>query len=64
MNDSNRHCHFITDELPYLKVPLHTVIKLHPVAYGCVVDYIPLNIAAVDTHRPRPTVNILIISGD
>lgn len=43
-----------SDELPYLKVPLHTVIKLRPVAYGCVVDYIPLNIAAVDTHRPRP----------
>lgn len=25
---------FLTDELPYLKCPLHTVLKLTPVAYG------------------------------
>ncbi|XP_026279327.1 6-phosphofructo-2-kinase/fructose-2,6-bisphosphatase isoform X2 [Frankliniella occidentalis] len=42
------------DELPYLNVPLHTVIKLTPVAYGCKVDYIKLPIEAVDTHRPKP----------
>jgi len=42
-------------ELPYIKVPLHTVIKLTPVAYGCEVEYIRLPIEAVDTHRPRPT---------
>jgi len=23
------------DELPWLEVPLHTVIKLEPIAYGC-----------------------------
>ena len=23
------------DELPYIKIPLHTVIKLTPKAYGC-----------------------------
>ncbi|KAK9890617.1 hypothetical protein WA026_011980 [Henosepilachna vigintioctopunctata] len=39
------------DELPYLKVPLHTVIKLTPVAYGCRVEHVSLNIEAVDTHR-------------
>ncbi|XP_026279328.1 6-phosphofructo-2-kinase/fructose-2,6-bisphosphatase isoform X3 [Frankliniella occidentalis] len=44
------------DELPYLNVPLHTVIKLTPVAYGCKVDYIKLPIEAVDTHRPKPKV--------
>ena len=28
-------------ELPYIKVPLHTLIKITPVAYGCEVsDYI------------------------
>ncbi|XP_030829073.1 6-phosphofructo-2-kinase/fructose-2,6-bisphosphatase isoform X1 [Strongylocentrotus purpuratus] len=43
-----------SDELPYLKCPLHTVIKLTPVAYGCRVETVTLNIPAVDTHRPRP----------
>jgi hypothetical protein len=37
-------------------VPLHTVIKLTPVAYGCRVEYIKIPIEAVDTHRPKPTV--------
>ncbi|XP_055703557.1 6-phosphofructo-2-kinase/fructose-2,6-bisphosphatase 1-like isoform X1 [Phlebotomus papatasi] len=43
-----------SDELPYLQVPLHTVIKLTPVAYGCKVEHIKLPIEAVDTHRPKP----------
>ncbi|XP_046677765.1 6-phosphofructo-2-kinase/fructose-2,6-bisphosphatase 1-like isoform X1 [Homalodisca vitripennis] len=42
------------DELPYLTVPLHTVIKLTPVAYGCRVEHVKLGIDAVDTHRPKP----------
>ncbi|XP_071178026.1 6-phosphofructo-2-kinase/fructose-2,6-bisphosphatase-like isoform X3 [Mytilus edulis] len=42
------------EDLPYLKVPLHTVIKLTPVAYGCRVEYISQNIEAVNTHRDRP----------
>lgn len=42
-------------ELPYMKVPLHTLIKITPVAYGCEVEYIPLPVEAVDTHRARPT---------
>ncbi|XP_028128952.1 6-phosphofructo-2-kinase/fructose-2,6-bisphosphatase isoform X2 [Diabrotica virgifera virgifera] len=42
------------DELPYLEVPLHTIIKLTPVAYGCRVEKIPLNIECVDTHRAKP----------
>ncbi|CAL9703577.1 unnamed protein product [Knipowitschia caucasica] len=41
-------------ELPYLKCPLHTVLKLTPVAYGCKVESIYLNIEAVNTHRERP----------
>merc|ERR1719357_1107019 len=41
-------------ELPYIKVPLHTLIKITPVAYGCEVEHIRLPIDAVDTHRPRP----------
>lgn len=45
-----------SDELPYLKVLLHTVIKLSPMAYGCKVEYIPLDVEAVDTHREKPKV--------
>merc|ERR1719228_3217456 len=41
-------------ELPYIKVPLHTLIKITPVASGCEVEYINFPVAAVDTHRPRP----------
>ncbi|KAF5298915.1 hypothetical protein FQR65_LT09568 [Abscondita terminalis] len=44
------------DELPYLQVPLHTIIKLTPVAYGCRMEQIKLPIEAVDTHRPKPKV--------
>lgn len=47
------------DELPYLRVPLHTIIKLTPVAYGCRVEHIPLDIPAVDTHREKPKVILL-----
>ncbi|XP_038668005.1 6-phosphofructo-2-kinase/fructose-2,6-bisphosphatase 4-like isoform X4 [Scyliorhinus canicula] len=42
------------EELPYLKCPLHTVLKLTPVAYGCKVESIFLNIEAVNTHREKP----------
>ncbi|KAJ8373677.1 hypothetical protein SKAU_G00042570 [Synaphobranchus kaupii] len=42
------------DEMPYLKCPLHTVLKLTPVAYGCKVESVSLNIEAVNTHRDRP----------
>jgi len=41
-------------ELPYIKVPLHTLIKITPVASGCEVEYIKFPVEAVDTHRPRP----------
>lgn len=45
------------DEMPYLKCPLHTVLKLTPVAYGCKVESIYLNVEAVNTHRDRPEVS-------
>uniref|UniRef100_A0A0V0G8D4 Putative fructose-6-phosphate n=1 Tax=Triatoma dimidiata TaxID=72491 RepID=A0A0V0G8D4_TRIDM len=44
------------DELPYLRVPLHTIIKLTPVAYGCKMEEISFPIDAVDTHRPKPKI--------
>jgi 6-phosphofructo-2-kinase/fructose-2,6-biphosphatase 2 len=42
------------DELPYVKIPLHTIIKLTPKAYGCHEERFPLDIPAVDTHRSKP----------
>ncbi|XP_042303410.1 6-phosphofructo-2-kinase/fructose-2,6-bisphosphatase 4-like, partial [Sceloporus undulatus] len=44
------------EKLPYLKCPLHTVLKLTPVAYGCKVESIFLNVEAVNTHRDKPQV--------
>jgi len=41
-------------DLPYIKIPLHTVIKLTPRAYGCDEERYTLPIGAVDTHRPKP----------
>ncbi|KAG6873959.1 hypothetical protein C0995_008998 [Termitomyces sp. Mi166 len=41
-------------DLPYIKIPLHTVIKLTPRAYGCDEERYALPIGAVDTHRPKP----------
>ena len=43
----------IADELPYLKVPLHTVMKVTPVAYGCHIEEFPLGPDSVNTHRPK-----------
>jgi len=42
------------DDLPYTKVPLHTLIKLTPMAYGCLMECIPLAAEAVNTHREKP----------
>ncbi|KAI8622212.1 histidine phosphatase superfamily [Chytriomyces sp. MP71] len=41
------------EELPYVKIPLHTVIKLTFKAYGCLEERFKVDIEAVDTHRPR-----------
>ncbi|XP_052534367.1 6-phosphofructo-2-kinase/fructose-2,6-bisphosphatase 4 isoform X3 [Tympanuchus pallidicinctus] len=48
------------EQLPYLKCPLHTVLKLTPVAYGCKVESIFLNVEAVNTHRDKPEVLVLM----
>ncbi|KAJ1668601.1 Fructose-2,6-bisphosphatase [Coemansia sp. RSA 1646] len=42
------------DELPYLKIPLHTVMKLTWTAYGCDIQMYKIDIDAVDTHRAKP----------
>ncbi|KAG8217328.1 bifunctional 6-phosphofructo-2-kinase fructose-2,6-bisphosphate 2-phosphatase, partial [Butyriboletus roseoflavus] len=42
-------------DLPYINIPLHTVIKLTPKAYGCDEERYTLPIGAVNTHRPKPS---------
>jgi len=41
------------EDLPYIKVPLHTMVKLTPQAYGCEAEFIRFPIEAYDTHRPK-----------
>ncbi|XP_075525748.1 6-phosphofructo-2-kinase/fructose-2,6-biphosphatase isoform X2 [Dermacentor variabilis] len=46
-----------SEELPYLRAPLHSIIKLTPTAYGCEMKKFSVPIAAVDTHRAKPSVS-------
>ena len=48
------------EELPWQEVPLHTVIKLSPVAYGCKVDYIKFDVPKVSTHRAKPLADCIL----
>jgi len=41
------------DELPYLKIPLHTVIRLSPKAYECLEERLAVDVPAVGTYRER-----------
>ncbi|KAJ3259807.1 Fructose-2,6-bisphosphatase [Boothiomyces macroporosus] len=41
------------EELPYIKIPLHTIIKLTPKAYHCLEERIVVDVPAVDTFRPK-----------
>ncbi|KAF7375210.1 6PF2K domain-containing protein [Mycena sanguinolenta] len=53
--------HLPQDDLPYIKIPLHTVIKLTPKAYGCDEERYAVPILAVDTHRPKPNAPELVV---
>jgi len=44
------------EDLPWQEVPLHSVIKLSPKAYGCQSELIRFDVASVSTHRPKPDV--------
>lgn len=39
------------EEIPFLKVPLHTILKLTRAAYGCEVEEIKVPVEAVDDHK-------------
>jgi 6-phosphofructo-2-kinase/fructose-2,6-biphosphatase 2 len=40
-------------ELPYLEVPLHTVLKVTPTTQGCTIEKFVLGPDAVNTHQPQ-----------
>eukprot|EP00040_Diaphanoeca_grandis_P028577 m.165802 g.165802 ORF g.165802 m.165802 type:complete len:490 (-) comp31398_c0_seq1:49-1518(-) len=44
----------LSKELPYLEVPLHTVLKVTPGIFGCKIEEIMLGPDAVNTHHGRP----------
>ena len=44
------------EELPWMEVPLHTLIRLEPKAYGCEAEIVKFPVDCVDTHRAGPEV--------
>ncbi|KAJ8875930.1 hypothetical protein PR048_023838 [Dryococelus australis] len=42
------------EELPYINVPLHTIIKLTTEGYSCRLEFIKLPVECVDTYRQQP----------
>ncbi|KAJ2945509.1 hypothetical protein O0L34_g323 [Tuta absoluta] len=42
------------DELPYMTVPLHTIVKLTSYGYKYKVEMIKMPVECVDTHRKQP----------
>lgn len=48
--------HLKQEDLPYIQIPLHTVIKLSPRPYGCNEKRFNAHIPAVDTHRKKPQI--------
>jgi broad specificity phosphatase PhoE len=44
-----------TPDIPYIYVPLHTVVQVVPSAYDCGLVEHAVNVPAVNTHRPRPS---------
>ena len=43
------------EEIPYLELPLHKLIKITPpmTGGGCSIEYIDMNVECVSTHRAR-----------
>lgn len=51
----------LVEELPYINVPLHTIIKLTINGYKCKMEVIKLNIECVDTYRIQPKVCSFVV---
>jgi 6-phosphofructo-2-kinase/fructose-2,6-biphosphatase len=51
---------FFSEELPYINVPLHTLIKITIDGYNCHMECTKLNVECVDTYRKQPKVHVRI----
>lgn len=51
-------------EIPYIKVPLHSLLKITYLNGQNTVEVIPLNVACVSTYRPKTDPNLLTGLGD
>ncbi|RKO95930.1 bifunctional 6-phosphofructo-2-kinase/fructose-2,6-bisphosphate 2-phosphatase, partial [Caulochytrium protostelioides] len=51
---------FSHDELPYIPIPLHMVMRITPKAYGCVETRFRVDIPAVNTYRARKAPNLAL----
>lgn len=47
------------EEVPYINVPLHTLLAVRSYGYEFKVETIPLKVECVDTYRIQPKVNIV-----
>eukprot|EP00051_Salpingoeca_urceolata_P027434 m.481470 g.481470 ORF g.481470 m.481470 type:complete len:406 (+) comp22178_c0_seq1:455-1672(+) len=45
--------HGDVDQIPFMEVPLHTVLKVVPGPTGCTIESFPLGVDCVSTHRPK-----------
>ncbi|KAG8950433.1 Fructose-2,6-bisphosphatase [Tulasnella sp. 424] len=52
------HGNISHDDVPYIDIPLHTIIKLTPTAYGCDEERYRAPIEASSTHRPKPKLDV------
>lgn len=64
MSDNGDFDVLFLENLLYLKVPLHTVIKLTPVAFGCRVEFVALNIPPSSQHSQGPALGLYPHFGD
>lgn len=49
---------FFVEEIPYINVPLHTVLVVRSYGYNFTIETVPLKVECVDTYRVQPKVNI------
>lgn len=47
----------ITEEVPYINVPLHSLLVVRSIGYEFTIETVPLQVECVDTYRIRPKVS-------
>jgi len=59
MQNNKKFFFILLDELPYLDVPLHTIIKLTSDGYNFKMDHFQIGVECVNTNRLQPKVKQL-----